>query len=129
VLPDTGLGAGGQASIDFYESEPNRSLDETSLGVWTFPPANATFADNPPRVRLVTDDGRVFLDLESTSAYLGSWYVRQAIPNSPVRDETVSAFQAGLVIVEFSIAQPVQKVTRLRPSIRFAGRTPVGICR
>jgi hypothetical protein len=125
VLPDTGLGAGGQADISFHESEPGRSLDESALFIWTFPPTHTMFADGAPRVRLVTDDGKAFLDLQSTSAYLGSWYVRQAIPDGPVRDQIVSAFQAGLVIVEFSSAQPVQKVARVRPSVRFAGRTPV----
>lgn len=128
VLPDTGLGAGGQAGITFYESDPISNRDESSLIVWTFPPANTMFADSPPRVRLVTDDGTVFLDLESTSAYQGSWYVIQAIPNGPVRDQIVAAFQAGLVMIEFSSAQPVRKTTRVRPSVRFAGRTPVARC-
>jgi hypothetical protein len=126
VLPDTGLGAGGTATIGF--SETNSSVDEFSLIVWTFPPANTTFADNSPRVRIITDDGKVFLDLESTSAYLGSWYVRQTIPEDPVRDEIVSAFQAGLVTIEFARTQPVAKVTRVRPTVRFAGTTPVVRC-
>ena len=63
VFPDTGLGAGGRATVSFYESDPNRSLDETAIIVWTFPPANTTFTDNPPRVRVLTDGGKVFLDL------------------------------------------------------------------
>ena len=128
VFPDTGLGAGGRATVSFYESDPNRSLDETAIIVWTFPPANTTFADNPPRVRVLTDGGKVFLDLQSTSAYMGSWYVRQPIANGPLRDEIIAAFQTGIVIVELSSPQGVQKTTRVRPSVRFAGRTPVVIC-
>jgi hypothetical protein len=128
VLPDTGLGAGGRANISFHESEPRSSLDESSLIVWTFPPDSATFAGGPPRVRVWTDDGRVFLDRQSSSAYLGSWYAREAIPDGSRRDEIVSAFQAGVVTVEFLDASPMPKVTRVRPSVRFAGRTPVLQC-
>jgi len=126
VLPDTGLGAGGKATISF--SETNHALDESSLIVWTFPPSNTTFADSPPRVRVLTTDGKVFLDLEATAAYMGSWYVRQTIPSGPVRDEIVSAFQSGLGVIEFSRAQPTQKLTRVRPDVRFAGRSPVLRC-
>jgi hypothetical protein len=126
VLPDTGLGAGGKANISF--SETNHTLDESSLIVWTFPPSNTTFTDSPPRVRVLTSDGRVFLDLQAMPAYIGSWYVLQPIPNGPLREEIVSAFQAGLGVVEFSSAQPNQKVTRVRPDVRFAGRTPVLQC-
>jgi hypothetical protein len=128
VLPDTGLGAGGDANISFNESDPNRSLDESSLIVWTFPPANTMFADNPPRVRVITDDGRVFLDLTATSAYLGSWYVRAPVAKGAIRDEIVAAFQNGLVTVEFSTSGPAPKVTRVRPTVRFAGTTPVVLC-
>lgn len=129
VLPDTGLGAGGQANITFSESEPRSTLDESALIVWTFPPNNTMFADNPPRVRLVVDDGKVFLDRQSSSAYLGSWYVKEAIPPGAVRDQIVSAFAAGLVMVEFSSGQPAMKVTRVRPNVRFAGRGEVLRCR
>ena len=52
-------------------------------------------------------------------------YVRQAIPNTPLRAEIVSAFQAGTVFIEFVNAQ---KVTRVRPKVRFAGNTPDVIC-
>lgn len=123
ILPDTGLGAGGEASVTFRESEPNRERDETAVYVWTFPPSGTAFADAPPRVRVVTDDGRVFLDLPSWAAYQGSWYVRQAVVDGPVRDEIVAAFQAGIVMVEYSTTQPVPKVTRVRPEVHFAGRT------
>ena len=126
VLPDTGLGAGGKANISF--SETNHALDESSLIVWTFPPSNTTFADSPPRIRVLATDGKVFLDLEATAAYMGSWYVRQTIPSGPVRDEIVSAFQSGLGVIEFSRAQPTQKLTRVRPDVRFAGRSPVLRC-
>ena len=126
VLPDTGLGAGGKANISF--SETNHALDESSLIVWTFPPSNTTFTDGPPRVRVLTTDGRIFLDLEATAAYMGSWYVRRSIPSGPVRDEIVSAFQSGLGVIEFSRAQPTQKLTRVRPDVRFAGRSPVLRC-
>lgn len=129
TLPDTGLGAGGKANITFSESQPGRSLDETSLIVWTFPAPNAPFAGNPPRVRIFTDDGRVFLDVESTAAYQGSWYARALIPDTTVRDEIVAAFQNGRVSVEFSSGQPASKMTRVVPTITFAGRTPVVICR
>ena len=98
VLPDTGLGAGGKANISF--SETNHTLDESSLIVWTFPPSNTTFTDSPPRVRVVTSDGKVFLDLQAMPAYIGSWYVLQPIPKGPLREEIVSAFQAGLGVVE-----------------------------
>lgn len=128
TLPDTGLGAGGQASISFHESEPRSTLDESALGVWTFPPNNTLFADNPPRVRLVVDDGTVLLDRESSSAYLGSWYVREAIPDGSVRDQIVLAFAAGLVMVEFASGPPAMKVTRVRPNVRFAGRDEVSRC-
>ena len=128
VLPDTGLGARGQAAVTFSESDPERSLDETSLSVWTFPSANTTFADSPPRVRLVTDDGRVFLDVQSGTAYEGSWSAKQKIPKGPAREEIVAAFDRGIVTVEFSNALPVPKVTRVRPTVRFAGRTPVLQC-
>lgn len=128
VLPDTGLGAGGTANISYNESEPISGLNESSLIVWIFPPANTAFADSAARVRVVTDDGRTFLDRQSTSAYLGSWYVNEPIPDDSLRDEIVSAFQAGVVVVEFSSAQPFAKVTRVRPSVRFAGRTPVARC-
>jgi hypothetical protein len=128
TLPDTGLGAGGKANITFSESQPGRSLDETSLIVWTFPPTNASFPGNPPRVRILTDDGRVFLDVEANPAYQGSWYARAPIPDTAVRDEIVAAFQNGRVSVEFSTSQPTQK-TRVVPTIAFAGRTPIVICR
>lgn len=128
VLPDTGLGAGGQAAITFYESEPRSTVDESALFVWTFPPNNTMFADSPPRVRLVVDDGNVLLDRQSSSAYLGSWYVREGIPSGAVRDQIVSAFAAGLVMVEFSGGQPATKVTRVRPEVRFAGRDQVLRC-
>jgi len=126
VLPDTGLGAGGRASISF--SETNHALDESSLIVWTFPPSNTTFTDGPPRVRVLTTDGRIFLDLEATAAYMGSWYVRRSIPSGPVRDEIVAAFQSAVGVVEYSSRQPSQKVTRVRPDVRFAGRSPVLRC-
>src|SRR5262249_45266788 len=120
TLPDTGLGAGGDAGIGFSESVPGLGLDESNLIVWTFPPANPMFADDPPRVRLVTDGGTVLLDLQSTSAYQGSWYVRQAIPHGDIRDVIVSAFQMGSVTLEFSSGGN-QKVTRVRPNVSFAG--------
>lgn len=128
VLPDTGLGAGGQANVSFYESEPRGTLDETALVVSTFPPTNSVFVDNPPRVRLVVDDGSVLLDGQSSSAYLGSWYVKQAIPTDAAREKIVSAFSAGLVMVEYSTGQPALKVTRVRPTVRFAGRDEVARC-
>ena len=128
VLPDTGLGAGGRANLSFYESEPGRSLDETSMILWTFPPDGTAFTDAPPRVRVVTDDGRVFLDRRAGSAYLGSWYVREPIPTGPRRDEIVSAFQQAIVTVEFLGASPAQKLTRVRPNVRFAGRSPILQC-
>jgi hypothetical protein len=128
VLPDTGLGAGGEATISFVESDAHRSLDETALIVWTFPPTNASFSGNPPRVRIVTDDGRVFLDVQSTTAYLGSWYARAPIPNTPLRDEIVAAFQNGRVTIEFSSGELTPKTTRVQPAITFAGRTPVVMC-
>jgi hypothetical protein len=128
VLPDTGLGAGGTANVSFIESEPNRDLDDTWLIVWTSPAATRPFADDPPRVRVLTDDGRVFLDLQSTPAAAGSWYVKQAIAPGSVRDAIVAAFQAGQAVVEFSTTQPIEKVTRVRPIVRFAGRNPVAIC-
>jgi hypothetical protein len=56
----------------------------------------------------------VFLDLQSTSAYMGSWYVRQPIPNGSLRDEIIAAFQTGIVVVELSSPQGVQKTTRVR---------------
>jgi hypothetical protein len=128
VLPDTGIGAGGQASVDFNESEPG-AFDESSLIVWTFPPAGTTFADSVPRVRILTDDGRVFLDAQSTSAYQGSWYAKQDIPHGSIRDSIVSAFQQGVVTIEFSSAPAVGgKVTRVSPAIQFAGRTPRAEC-
>ena len=128
VLPDTGVGAGGQGSLGFVEAEPNGSRDEASLFIWLFPLADAPFAGSPPRMRLVTDDGRVFLDQQSTSAAFGSWYARQAVSPGPVRDEIVSAFQAGLVLLELSSVDPGQKVTRITVRVRFAGRTPVATC-
>ena len=128
ALPDTGLGAGGSGNVSFFESEADRTPDDTALGVWTFPPANTTFADGPPRVRVLTDDGRVFLDLQSTSAFLGSWYVLQPIRDHALREEIVAAFHAKRVVVEFVRTQPEQKTTRVRPDVRFAGRTPVLRC-
>ena len=128
VLPDTGLGAGGQATVSFFESEPRGTLDETALAVSTFPPTNTMFADNPPRVRLVVDDGSVLLDGQSTSAYLGSWFVKEAIPTDAIREKIVSAFSAGLVMVEYSTGHPAVKVTRVRPIVRFAGRDEVFRC-
>lgn len=126
VLPDTGIGAGGQGSVGFYESEPLQ-FDESSLIVWTFPPAGTTFADSVPRVRILTDDGRVFMDVQSTSAYQGSWYAKRDIPHGSIRDSIVSAFQQGVVAIELSSAVS-GKVTRARPTIRFAGRTPRAVC-
>lgn len=127
VLPDTGIGARGNATIAFTESEPNRTLDETALIVWTFPPPNESFADAPPRVRVMADDGRIFLDLTATSAYQGSWYVRQMVPKGALRDSIVTAFKAGRVAVEF--AQPnAARATTVRPTVRYAGRTPVVMC-
>src|SRR6185503_16662430 len=128
TLPDTGLGAAGTANVGFHESEPNRTLDETAVYVWTFPAAGKPFADSPPRVRVVTDDGRVFVDVQSTLAYQGSWYVNQQIPDSSLRDQIVSAFQAGVVVIEFSSGDHVERVTRVRPDVHFAGRTPVLLC-
>lgn len=128
VLPDTGVGARGKGSVGFVESEPSGSRDETSLFVWLFPVPDSSFAGSPPRMRLVTGDGRVFLDQQSTSAYLGSWYARQSVSPGPVRDDIVSAFQAGLVLLELWSADSVQKVTRIPVSVRFAGRMPVAIC-
>ena len=128
VLPDTGLGAGGQANLGLTESDPGRSFDETSLIVWTFPPTSTGFADAPPRVRVIADDGTVFLDLSSTSAYQGSWYAREPIAGGPLRDQIVSAFAAGQVVVEYSSATGPAKVTRVRPIVRFAGTTPVLRC-
>ena len=128
VLPDTGIGAGGQGSVGFHESEPG-ALDESSLIVWTFPPAGTTFTDSVPRVRILTDDGRIFLDVQSTSAYQGSWYAKEDIPHGSIRDSIVSAFQRGVVTIEFSGAPAVGgKVTRVRPAIQFAGRTPRVLC-
>lgn len=128
VLPDTGLGAGGQANISFHESEPRGTIDESALIVWTFPPTSTMFADKAPRVRLLVDDGSVLLEGQSSAAYLGSWYVREAIPPDALREKIVSAFSAGLVVVELSTAQPAMKVTRVRPSVRFAGRDEVARC-
>ena len=128
VLPDTGLGAGGTASITYHESDPQSTLYESSLIVWTFPAAGAAFADSAARVRVVTDDGRVLLDRQSIPAYAGSWYAIDSIPNEALRDAIVSAFQTGAVVVEFSRTQPVPGVTRVRPTVRFAGRTPVVMC-
>lgn len=127
VLPDTGLGASGKASVSFTESEPNRP-DYTSLIVWTFPAANMTFTDGPPRVRLVADDGRVFLDAESSLAYQGSWYAKTAIPDGVIRDEIVAAFRANQVTVEFQSVQSGQRLTRVRPTVQFAGKQPVYQC-
>ena len=61
--------------------------------------------------RILTDDGRVFLDLQSTSAYQGSWYVKQDIPHGSIRDDIVSAFQQCIVTVEFSSVTAAGKVT------------------
>jgi hypothetical protein len=129
VLPDTGLGARGTAGITFYESEPGRSLDETSLFVWTFPhDSTVRFADSAPHVRVVTDEGLVLLDLDSSLAYQGSWYVRQPVPAESMRQAIVNAFQSGKVTVEFSSTVPA-RVTRVRPSVEFAGRDPVLLCK
>jgi hypothetical protein len=128
VLPDTGIGAGGQGSVGFHESEAG-ALDESSLIVWTFPPAGTAFADSVPRVRILTDDGRVFLDVQSTPAYQGSWYAKQDIPHGSIRDSIVSAFQQGVVTIELSSAPATGgKATRVRPTIQFAGRTPRVTC-
>jgi hypothetical protein len=127
TLPDTGLGAGGKAQVDFNESKAP-SLPEASMTVWAFPPTNSMFADAPPRVRVVTDGGQVFLDLQSTTAYQGSWAARQSIPDGPIRDEIVGAFQRGIVTVEFLDASPAQKIARVRPTVLFAGTTPVLRC-
>jgi hypothetical protein len=128
VLPDTGIGAGGQASVGFHESEPG-AFDESSLIVWTFPRAGTTFTDSVPRVRILTDDGRIFLDVQSTPAYQGSWYAKQDIPHGSIRDSIVSAFQQGVAAIEFSSTPAVGgKVTRVRPTIQFAGRTPQALC-
>ena len=128
ALPDTGIGAGGLARIDFLESESISSLDESSLFIWTFPPPNTSFADSPPRVRVTTADGRVFLDREAGPAYQGSWYLKAFIPKGQLRDEIVAAFQDGVVTVEFSTAQPSMRVTRVQPIVSFAGRNPVLQC-
>jgi hypothetical protein len=106
VLPDTGIGAGGHGSVDFEESEPG-AFDESPLIVWTYPPGGTTFTDNVPGVRILTDDGRVFLDVQSTSAYQGSWYAKQDIPHGSIRDSIVSAFQQGVVSIELSSAPAV----------------------
>ena len=128
VLPDTGIGAGGQGSVGFHESWPGQ-FDESTLIVWTFPPTGTTFTDSVPRVRILTDDGRVFLDVQSTPAYQGSWYAKQDIPHGSIRDSIVAAFQRGAVAVEFSSATVVGgKVTKVRPAIQFAGRTPRALC-
>ena len=128
VLPDTGIGAGGQASVSFHESEPG-AFDESSLIVWTFPPAGTMFIDSVPRVRILTDHGSVFLDVQSTSAYQGSWYAKQDIPHGSIRDSIVSGFHNGVVTIEFSSTPAVSgKATRLRPTVQFAGRTPRTTC-
>lgn len=128
VLPDTGLGAGGRANISFFESERVGISDESSLGVWTYPRDSTPFADGPPRVRVVTDDGKVFLDRQAITASGGSWYTREPVPPGPRRDEIITAFQNGAVMVEFLDASPKQRVTRARPVVRFAGRNPIGLC-
>lgn len=128
VLPDTGLGAGGTANISFFEAEPRGTSDDTSLGVWTYPRESKPFADGPPRVRVVTDDGKVFLDRQTIAASGGSWYAREPVPPGSRRDEIITAFQNGAVMVEFLDASPKQKVTRARPIVRFAGSTPVLRC-
>jgi hypothetical protein len=123
-----GLGAGGQGSVGFNESEPGRGLDESSIIVWILPPDSTIFVENLPRIQVITDDGRVFVDREAMSGYLGSWSVRQPIPNTPLRDEIVAAFKAGQLTAEFSRTQPEPKFTRVRPTVRFAGTTPVLRC-
>lgn len=128
TLPDTGLGARGAGSVGFSESEAGRNLDETALYVWIFPPTGTVFADNAPDVRIVTDDGQVLMNERSGVAYQGSWSVRRGIRDEALRATIIRAFQEGRVSVEFSTTQPVPRLTRVRPTVRFAGKAPVLQC-
>jgi hypothetical protein len=135
VLPDTGIDGGSDVLLVFNQSDPS-SGELSELIIEHLRPAGRDSDPEPdPRIRLVTDDGRVLLDTLATrydqptgKFDYPTWLVLYAMRSAELRIAFFEAFNKQTLWLELWRANATQLGTRMRPHTEAVGVSPVGWC-
>jgi hypothetical protein len=134
LLPDSGIDAGDTLQVVFNQHDTH---ELSELAIWHLWPFASGIVDSQPdpRVRLVTDAGRVLLDSigsrydQPENAYNDpTWHVFTWIRDSDLRNGLYEGFQNQTLWVELWPVGAPRPTTRVRLKTDRVGISPTALC-
>ncbi len=133
-LPDTGINSSDTLLLVFVQHDTNELSELVVWHLWPFS-TGAIDPEPDPRVRIVSDDGRVLLDSvgsrysQPTNRYdRPTWHVFTWIRDAKLRNALYQGFRDGTLWIELLRVGATQPGTRVRVQTDHVGVSEILRC-